>query len=192
LHPSPPPPAEPTPQILRPASDPAEIAVPANSAPCRDPAEIADPPRKKPLFDPADSADESTKKESTKDSTKGKRADARETEHPQFREFYAAYPRKDTGPKPVIAAFNRAIRDGATADQIIEGLARYRFNDDPHYRPQATTWLHQQRWMAQQPSGEREEIGKLDTIRRDWNLPTFLTPILDDEPVPSLLIEAVP
>lgn len=68
--------------------------------------------------------------------------------HPRFTEFYDPYPRKETGPKPVIEAFNKAIASGADPDEIIAGLRRYPFKSEREFQPLATTWLNQERWKA--------------------------------------------
>jgi GntR family transcriptional regulator len=190
LHPGPPPPAEPTPQILRPASDPAEIAVPANSAPCHDPAEIADPPRKKPLSDPADSADESTKKESTKESTKGPRARAQPGSIPVD---------WSPGTKSIALAASLGLDPGRVtleADQMRDwAISSGKTGRDWDRR--FDVWLREEAKRDRRGGGGRYDPHRLspsDTMRREWKLPTFLTPILDDEPdpAPSLLIEAMP
>lgn len=68
-------------------------------------------------------------------------------DHAEFSEFWARYPRRVAK----IAAMKAYVqaRKLATAAEILAGLERYRrtMPDDPQYRPHASTWLHQGRWM---------------------------------------------
>jgi len=61
-----------------------------------------------------------------------------------FSEFWLAYPRKDDKGH-ARKAWNVAVRKASPPD-IIAGVRRYRFNDDPKFRPLAATWLNGERW----------------------------------------------
>jgi len=72
------------------------------------------------------------------------RADA---EPPEFLAFWAAYPRKREGAGACREAWHRAAAK-APAAEIMAGLARYAFSDDPKFIPMARTWLNQERWRG--------------------------------------------
>ena len=58
--------------------------------------------------------------------------------------FWAAYPRKEDkghAKKAWVSALRKA-----DASAIIAGLTRHKFNEDPKYRPLASTWLNGERW----------------------------------------------
>jgi hypothetical protein len=67
-----------------------------------------------------------------------------------FARFWNIYPRRTGGPKQAKIEFAKALREGASVAEIIEGARR--FADDPNLPkdrtkiPHATTWLHQGRW----------------------------------------------
>lgn len=67
-----------------------------------------------------------------------------------FARFWMIYPRRTGGPKQAKLEFAKALREGASLAEIIEGARR--FADDPNLPkdrtkiPHATTWLHQGRW----------------------------------------------
>jgi len=69
-------------------------------------------------------------------------------EPPGFHEFYCAFPRKDA-PRGAAKAFKAAINRGATVEEIMAGLATYKFSDDPDWLPLPATWLNQDRWLHQ-------------------------------------------
>lgn len=80
---------------------------------------------------------------------------------PEFEAWWAAYPRKvskGTARRAYIAA-----RRHATAEELADGLARYRFSPERRYQPHASTWLNGERWrddpepdLAADPWGLRE------------------------------------
>lgn len=67
-----------------------------------------------------------------------------------FRTFWNLYPRRTGGPKQGKVEFARALREGASIAEIIEGARR--FAEDPNLPkdrtkiPHATTWLREGRW----------------------------------------------
>lgn len=65
---------------------------------------------------------------------------------PGFLAFAAAYPLwiDADGAR---RAWRKAIRE-ATAEQIMAGLATYRFSEDPTFIPHPATWLNKKRWIA--------------------------------------------
>jgi hypothetical protein len=71
--------------------------------------------------------------------------DARDT--PEFLAFWRAYPRKDAK-GAARRSFARALAI-VTFSDIMDGLARYPFSDDPRYRPMPSTWLNQERWDSE-------------------------------------------
>jgi hypothetical protein len=64
-----------------------------------------------------------------------------------FATFYRQYPRH-IGPFDAERAFNRAIVNGATLNQILLGLASYPFDyrADGKFIPHPATWLNGGRW----------------------------------------------
>ena len=66
---------------------------------------------------------------------------------PAFTAFYAVYPRHDA-PADAWKSWQRATKE-ATAAEIMGGLRRYRFDERPQFIPMPSTWLNQQRWMAE-------------------------------------------
>lgn len=62
-----------------------------------------------------------------------------------FDAFWALYPRK-SGKLAARRKFETAARTSPVAE-IIAGLKRYKFSDDPQFIPMPVTWLHQGRWM---------------------------------------------
>lgn len=70
-----------------------------------------------------------------------------EIDDPEFSVFWAAYPRKDD--KGHARKTWKAARKKADVPTIMAGLARYRFREDPEFRPLAATWLNGERWTDQ-------------------------------------------
>lgn len=66
-------------------------------------------------------------------------------EDPAFAEFWAGYPRKDDKGH-ARSAWARALRK-ASAEEIVAGLRRYRFRDEPQFMPLPATWLNGERWL---------------------------------------------
>ena len=88
-----------------------------------------------------------------------------------FDAFWENYPRR-TAKQAARTAFDKAVKSGISAAQIIEAAAR--FADDPNRVPQFTphpaTWLNQGRW-DDEPLPTRTDRGfgrlhKLDQITR--------------------------
>jgi hypothetical protein len=98
-----------------------------------------------------------------------------------FAEFYALYPRKED-PDDALKAYRQVIRKGATHAEIMAGLSRYRFSDDPQYIKHPAGWLRAGSWKSEPlpPSKPKEReptgIGAHEQIRREYELPTFLGP----------------
>lgn len=71
----------------------------------------------------------------------------------QFEEFWSAYPRRqDRGHAE--KAFDKAVKRASLSD-IMAGLKRYQFSDDPKFIPLATTWLNGDRWRDESPQRSR-------------------------------------
>lgn len=65
-----------------------------------------------------------------------------------FNRFWTVYPKRPNHPRdPSHTAWTRALRK-ATEEEIMAGLARYKFSADPQMRPMAATWLNQKRWTC--------------------------------------------
>jgi len=94
------------------------------------------------------------------------------TAPPGFDGFWQNYPRK-VGKRAAMKAFTLALKR-APAAEILAGLARAQWSDDPQYIPHATTWLNGDRW-TDEPDPPKQ------TLREQWNLGSFLTPHFDDE-----------
>jgi hypothetical protein len=65
-----------------------------------------------------------------------------------FDAFWAVYPRK-VGKKEAQRAWAKAIKDGATADELLAGVRRYaaeRAGQDPTYTKHPATWLNKGCW----------------------------------------------
>lgn len=69
---------------------------------------------------------------------------------PSFDDFYDAYPRREARRKAEQAW--RAALKRADAQTIMDGLARFRFNDDRRFIPLPASWLNGDRWADQQLS----------------------------------------
>jgi hypothetical protein len=77
----------------------------------------------------------------------------------EFEEFWKLYPRRqDRGHAET--AFAKAIKK-TPPDEILAGLKRYQFSDDPKFIPLAATWLNGARWTdeAQSPKSGIEPGG---------------------------------
>lgn len=103
----------------------------------------------------------------------------------EFQDFWDAYPRK-TGKLDAERKFIIACRR-ATAEQIMDGVARYQFSDDPKFIPHPATWLHQGRYLDVQVDLSADQYGLTEwhaTIISDGKLsaamydPDDLRPIL--------------
>lgn len=95
----------------------------------------------------------------------------RATSHPDFPDFWAAYPRK-VGKGAAEKAFAAAIAKGASVADIAAGLNRQRWPADAQFIPHPATWLNQSRWQddpgaAAPPPAQSEPAGKMDWLWRD-------------------------
>lgn len=66
---------------------------------------------------------------------------------PDFTAFWRLYPRKD-GKGAARRSWCAALRI-VTADTILAGLAAYRFDPSPRFRPLPSTWLNGERWIVE-------------------------------------------
>ncbi|WP_231288207.1 hypothetical protein [Winkia neuii] len=77
-----------------------------------------------------------------------------------FTAFWQAYPRK-TGKKAAAKAYAKAIKEGATPQELVQGAAR--LAADPNrvdqYTPHPATWLNQGRWEDETPLPARQTGG---------------------------------
>lgn len=69
---------------------------------------------------------------------------------PEFAEFYAAYP-KHEGPDDALKAWRSVRSEGASAVEIMAGLARHVFNAEHRFIPQPARWLRAGRWKDAPP-----------------------------------------
>jgi hypothetical protein len=85
-----------------------------------------------------------------------------------FKAFWDAYPRKKAKPR-ARAAFFRLLREGVSTDDIIDGLARFRHDARPNYRPHPATWLNDRRWEDEPDAASDvpDERSAFDSIRED-------------------------
>jgi hypothetical protein len=78
-----------------------------------------------------------------------------------FEQFWARYPRR-IGKLAAEKAYTKA-RKTASAQQILDGLARYQFAADPQYVPHPRTWLCQGRYLD-----EPEPARAAPAAEEDW------------------------
>jgi hypothetical protein len=81
-----------------------------------------------------------------------------------FTDFWSQYPRR-VGKKDALRAWNKALKDGASAEEIVRGAERYRADvtRDPAFTSHPATWLNGGRWMDEvsspvQALGESEYL----------------------------------
>lgn len=80
---------------------------------------------------------------------KAKKAKKRNDYPDDFEEFWRTYPRP-TEKQPAFKAWKRALKNGATADEIIAGAARYaqyRAGEPERFTKYPATWLNQGLWV---------------------------------------------
>lgn len=65
----------------------------------------------------------------------------------EFDLWWADYPRKDAK-DGARRGYAKALKEGATAADLLDGLRRYQFNEDPKFIPMPTTWLNRGSWKA--------------------------------------------
>lgn len=77
---------------------------------------------------------------------------------PECAAFYAAYPRHDA-PDDAAKAWRQVTAAGAKPADIMAGLARYKFSDDPKYIKLPASWLRAGCWKSEAvtPPAERWE-----------------------------------
>jgi hypothetical protein len=83
-----------------------------------------------------------------------------------FDEFWQAYPlRKAKGAAK--RAFDKAIKAGASAAEIIEGAKHYaseRAGQDPRYTAHPTTWLNGERWTDERKPAQGVTIDQQGNV----------------------------
>jgi hypothetical protein len=87
----------------------------------------------------------------------------------EFEAFWRVYPHRGEFPdpkKPARLKFDATLKRGIDPGQIIAGAKRYRAHVEsrgiePRFRPQAQTWLNQERWndQLQAPEPPRLKVG---------------------------------
>ncbi len=86
----------------------------------------------------------------------------------KFEDFWRIYPHRgefSDPKKPARAKFAAAVEHGVDPDEIIAGAKRYRAHveqqgTEAKYRPQAQTWLNQERWaQLHEPEPLRLRVG---------------------------------
>jgi len=81
-------------------------------------------------------------------------AEAQNSANDDFERFWRVYPHRGAHPdpkKPARVKFEAAVKRGIDPAAIIAGAERYRAHveqqgTEPGFRPQAQTWLNQERW----------------------------------------------
>ncbi|NSX37814.1 hypothetical protein HTS88_15630 [Pseudarthrobacter oxydans] len=76
-----------------------------------------------------------------------------------FQDWYAIYP-KHVGRGAAVNSYNRARKNGATPEELINGARRYaaeRKGQDPQYTAAPATWLNQERW-----TDDPDHLGEID------------------------------
>ena len=74
-----------------------------------------------------------------------------------FGEFWRLYPRK-IGKLYAMKCYDRAIRNGASHEEIMEGLRAFKEHglpSDAQFIPHPSTWLNQGRWMDEYEGAEK-------------------------------------
>ena len=69
----------------------------------------------------------------------------KKTNDPEFAKFYAAYPRHRNHDEAA-KAWVKAMRSGTTSAEIMEGLQRHTFHEDPKFIPYPASWLNAGSW----------------------------------------------
>jgi hypothetical protein len=85
----------------------------------------------------------------------------------EFETFWRIYPHRgefSDPKKPARLKFEVAVKRGADPADIIAGADRYRAHveqqgTEARYRPQAQTWLNQERWTQKAPEPPRLRVG---------------------------------
>jgi hypothetical protein len=89
--------------------------------------------------------------------------------HPDFADFWAAYPRK-VGKGAAEKAFASAIAKGASVADIATGLNRQTWPADRRFIAHPSRWLNERRWQDDPAAASPkppEPAGKMDWIFRD-------------------------
>ena len=131
------------------------------------------PPVKPPLILQEAEAEAETERDTSLRSVSLPRGKRAASAHPDFADFWTAYPRK-VGRGAAEKAFAAAIAKGATVAAIAAGLNRQQWPADPQFIPHPSTWLNQGRWQddptaAAPPKAEPHHAGKLDWLWRDMH-----------------------
>ena len=95
-----------------------------------------------PVIDGDKRADKAQKLESRSQN----KVDQRSSDGLDFDAFWAAYPRK-VGKGSARTAYARALKAGATAGAILDGVRGAHWNPDPQFVPHPATWLNGDRWL---------------------------------------------
>lgn len=117
---------------------------------------------------------------------------AREKDPPGWERWANEYPPSRGGLAPARLAYAQALADGATPQELLEGLQRYPFgNDDARWNPAPAKWLRDECWKGKAATGafngDRLRVSSVEQLRREWELSTFLTPDIEPE-VKSFLL----
>lgn len=97
-----------------------------------------------------------------------------------FAAFYAAFPRKQQ-PDDGLRAWRQVLAHGATPDEIMAGLERHEFTDEPKFLPLPASWLRAGSWKDE-PLPRQQSLSMLDRVRRDLGLDAPLT--IDHQELP--------
>ena len=100
----------------------------------------------------------------------------------QFEEAWEAYPRKQ-GRKEAEAAYRRAVRDGTTHDQIMNGIEAYKRylqanKIQPEYVKQGSSFFRQNAWNDDWGTGKKKDPSR-DYDNVAWDL--FVQSIKNDD-----------
>lgn len=104
--------------------------------------------------------------EVTPDSDTEKREERREKENIKtFEQFWSLYPRK-VGKKPALRKWRQISPSPKLAAQILESLGKHLALPqwrEARYIPHPTTWLNQERWEDEMPSGSKKKRNLWET-----------------------------
>jgi hypothetical protein len=92
-----------------------------------------------------------------------------------FEAFWSVYPLR-VGKRAAGLVWAGAVKRAGSVEAIMAGLAVQQFDANPQYIPHPKTWLNRDGWL--------DEPRRKRTLAEEWNLTSFLAPVIDDEPLP--------
>ena len=89
-------------------------------------------------------------------------------EHPDFAEWWSAYPKK-VSRRDAVVAYAEAIERGASPGELLIGVRNFTFPSDSTYVPHPATWLNKERWkdapLSPRPADRRYSGAGSDASR---------------------------